>query len=195
MPRFVLGASQGSSFILRQPYKADVTQMQMGKERLREVALFVCDHTEKSRPRPSLVPALPLTCCVTWVWHRPSLVLPFSISTRKAGLDLLYRLRQAVVYLPAWTAFCLEQKCPPQAQTVRRSHPNSRGGCGTLAWLVRAPHLPGHSGWFETGMRSNERSSLRILLEKYHLPSGVGELGRWTRGPENIAWGPGSSCT
>lgn len=68
----------------------------------------------KSRSQASLIPALPLTCCVAW-----GLVLTLSGPaflhlTKKPGLDPLSRLRQTFVFLPALTMFCFEQKCLPQ---------------------------------------------------------------------------------
>uniref|UniRef100_A0A9L0SB62 BLOC-1 related complex subunit 8 n=1 Tax=Equus caballus TaxID=9796 RepID=A0A9L0SB62_HORSE len=68
--------------------------------------------------------------------------------TREAGLDLLYKLRWTFMHLPTWPASCLEEKCPAQAQVIQRP-PLAAGVDGQQ---IRAPHLPGHSDWFEMGV-------------------------------------------
>lgn len=106
-----------------------------GSKRWRDL----CKGTELEEvvPLPGLVPALPLTCCIMGL--ELALCGPLSIWTRKARLDLLYRLRWTFVYLPAWPAFFLKQKHPPRLRPY-----GSRNGHGIPISQV--------TDWFKMGM-------------------------------------------
>lgn len=103
-----------------------------GSKRWRDL----CKGTELEEvvPLPGLVPALPLTCCIMGL--ELALCGPLSIWTRKARLDLLYRLRWTFVYLPAWPAFCLKQKHPPRLRPSPRSLIGLRWACDPMRSLL-----------------------------------------------------------
>lgn len=80
--------------------------------------MFKVTQLEESRLLPRLVLALPLTCSVTRGLELALSGPTFLHLDKEGGLDLLYRLRWTFMYLPAWPAFCLKQKHPPQAQAL-----------------------------------------------------------------------------